>query len=68
MKLKKKLIKKKYIKEKITSTWVNLTNPLHTKWDWDKKIIFLKKMTEKKKTQVKSIKKKLREKIRVYPG
>jgi len=68
MKLKKKLILKKYIKEKITSTWVNLTNPLHTKWDWDKKIIFLKKMTEKKKTQVKSIKKKLREKIRVYPG
>jgi hypothetical protein len=48
MKLKKKLIKKKYIKEKITSTWVNLTNPLHTKWDWDKKIILKKNDREKK--------------------
>ena len=33
-----------------------------------KKLFFKKKMTEKKKTKVKSIKKKLREKIRVYPG
>jgi hypothetical protein len=46
----KKINLKKYIKEKTTSTRVNLTNPLHAKWDWDKKIItFLKNDVEKKR-------------------
>jgi hypothetical protein len=50
---------KKKFKEKTKLTQVNLTNPLHTKWDWDKKIIYIYFFIKEieKKNKVKSIKK-----------
>jgi len=51
MNLKKK-IKKKHQRKKSESTWVNLTNSLHTIWDRDKKIKFKKKEDIEKKIKV----------------
>jgi hypothetical protein len=47
-KIKNKVNLKKNIKEKkIESTWVNLANSLHVKWDSDTKKVDLKKGQKK---------------------